>query len=191
MMKTLVLFLFVLASCNGISQKKGTPHDYRNNVIVSAAVYSKDSLEILSELYAKMKNHEASFTNPEFFDSTKLLIDSIMYDSSLDKIAVFVVAENPTFRNPHSDSKLPYYYNAYCYLGKRENIDGNNFELECLCRFSEINFNDSKTAAKALSEDLFTELATVLDEKKKPVFEYNLDDKRFWTSLTGWRRIFE
>jgi hypothetical protein len=48
-----------------------------------------------------------------------------------------------------------------------------------------------KSIYKAQKEDFFLELATVLDEKKEPVFKYNLNDKRFWDSPTGWRRMFD
>ncbi|MBZ5856416.1 hypothetical protein [Flavihumibacter profundi] len=191
MFRNIILFLFTLSSCNGNSQRLETPKEFINQVTIDNSVYSKDSVAILADMYSKMRNREASFTNPEYFDSTVLTIDTIMYDSSSNKIAVFVIAKNPTYRNPHSDSKLPYYYNANCYLGKRIEADSSIFELKCLCRFSEINFDDKETIVKALKEDFFLELATVLDEKKEPVFKYNLNDKRFWESPTGWRRMFE
>lgn len=191
MFRVFIFFLFCLMSCNINSQKKGTPKEFINNVIVDSLIYSKDSAVILADLYMKMKNHEASFTNPEYFDSTELIIDTIIYDPSLNKIAVFVVAKNPIYRNPHSDSKSPYYYNANCYLGKRNNVDSRLFELKCLCRFSEINFDDKETAVEGLKEDFFIALATVLNEKKQPVFRYNINDKRFWDSPTGWKRMFE
>jgi hypothetical protein len=167
-----------------------TPKEFINNVVVAAETYSKDSATILSDLYYKMKKHEASFANPEYFDSTMLFVDTIIYDSSLSKIAVFVVAKNPTYRNPHSQSKFPFYYNANCYLGKRLNLDTNELELKCLCRFSEINFDDRETVIKALKEDFFYRLAVVKDENKQPLFKYNLDDRRFWVSPTGWKRAF-
>jgi hypothetical protein len=191
MFRNIIIFIFALASCNGNSQQLETPEEFLNHVTIEPVTYSKDSTAIIADLYIKMKNHEASFANPEYFDSTVLMIDTIMYDFSLSKIAVFVVAKNPTYRNPHSDSKLPYYYNANCYLGKRINKDSGAFELKCLCRFTEINFDDSVTVVKALKEDFFLELATVLDESNQPVFKYNLNDKRFWESPTGWKRVFK
>lgn len=191
MFRVFIFFLFCLMSCNFKSQKKGTPKEFINNVIVDSLIYSKDSAKVLAELYMKMKNHEASFENPEYFDFTELIIDTLIYDITLNKIAVFVVAKNPTNRNPYSDSKLPYYYNANCYIGKRNFNDSSLFELECLCRFSEINFDDKETAVEGLKEDFFIELATVLDENKQPVFRYNINDKRFWDSPTGWKGMFE
>ena len=191
MFRNIFISLFTLASCNVNNQQIETPKEFLNNVIVDNVTYSKDSTAIITDLYVKLKNHEASFTNPEYFDSTILIIDTIMYDSSLNKIAVFVIAKNPTYRNPYSDSKLSYYYNANCYIGKRLDKGSSEFELKCLGRFSEINFHDSATVIKALKEDFFLELATVLDENKQPVFKYNLNDKRFWESSSGWKRIFK
>lgn len=149
-----------------------------------------DSIEIRRELCRLMKAHKGSFQNREYFDSTEIIVDSIMYDSTLQKIAVFVIAKNPTYRNPYSDSKLPFYYNANTYLGRRVHSTSNQFELKCLCRFSEVNFNDAKTVVAALKEDFFTELATVKNENDQPVFEYNLDDVRFCSSQKGWYKTF-
>jgi len=191
MSRNIIFLLFVLASCTGNSQHIETPPEFINHVLVDNGIYTKDSTAILADLYLKMRNHEASFVNSEYFDSTILTVDTIIYDYSLNKIAVFVVAKNAIDRNPHADSKSPFYYNANCYLGRRINENSNTFELKCLCRFSEINFYDHETIVKALKEDFFLELATVLDEKNLPVFKYNLNDKRFWESPTGWKRVFD
>ena len=155
------------------------------------AIYFRDSLAIATNLYQKIKNHEASFTNPEYYDSTILIIDTIIYATSLNKIAVFVISKNPTYRNPHSDSKLPYYYNSNCYLGKRIQVDSTIFELKQLGPFSMVNFDDKQEIRKAIRYSYFLELATVLDEKSQSVFNYNIDDRRFWDSPTGRKRMFE
>lgn len=191
MSRILIFFILSIAACNGSSQKIETPKEFINNVIIDSAIYLKDRVAILDSLYMKMKKHEATFTNPEYYDSTELTVDTIMYDSSLSKVAVFVVTKNPTHRNPYSQSKLPFYYHANCYLGKRKYTDSSIFELKPLGPFSLINFDDKKTVLKAISDYYFLELATVLDENSQPVFKYNLNDKRFWDSPTGWRRMFE
>ena len=67
-----------------------------NRVSIDKAMYLRDSTAIVANLYQKMKNHEGSFTNPEYFDSTVLIIDTIIYDLSLNKISTFVIAKNPT-----------------------------------------------------------------------------------------------
>lgn len=137
-----------------------------------------------------MKNHEASFQNPEYFDLTKLYLDTILYNSTLKKVALFVIAENPVKRNPHSDSKLPYYYNANCYLGKRLFIDSSIFELKTIGPVSIANFEDKATASQAIRESYYSELTTFLDSEGNPNYEYNVNDKRFWESSKGWKRVF-
>ena len=189
--RSIIFFLFALTSCKGNSQQLATPKAFLNVVKVDAVLYSKDSAAILADLYKKMKNREPFFQNPEYFDSTVLMIDTVMYDSSLNKIAVFIIARNPTYKNPRSDSKLPFYYNAGCFLGKRQYTDSSLFELKRLGPFSLANFDDTREIRQAIRDDYFLELATVLDEKGEPVFKYNLNDKRFWESPTGWRRMFE
>lgn len=189
MNKLLIPILLFSLSCNR-SGRVNTPKDFVNHITVMPSLYSRDSISILNSLYDKMKAHEASFQNPEYFDSTKLYLDTVLYDSTLNKIALFVIAENPVFRNPHSDSKLPYYYNANCYLGKRLFADSSIFDLKNIGPVSIINFDNRPTTSKAIRESYFSELTTFLDSESSPRFDYNVDDKRFWTSLKGWKRVF-
>lgn len=183
-----ILLLFFL-SCNR-SGRVNTPKDFVNNVVVKPSLYSRDSISILLNLYDKMKNHESSFQNPEYFDSTKLYLDTILYDSTFNKVALFVIAENPVHRNPYSDSKLPYYYNANCYLGKRLIADSSIFDLKNIGPVSIINFDDRATTSKAIRESYYSELTTFLDAEGIPNYDYNVNDKRFWESEKGWKRVF-
>ena len=182
------IFLFFF-SCNR-SGKVNTPKDFINHVTVRSSIYSKDSISILIDLYDKMKNHESSFQNPEYFDLTKLYLGTILYNSTLKKVAFFVIAENPVKRNPHSDSKLPCYYNANCYLGKRLFTGSSIFELKNIGPMSLANFEDKTTASQAVRESYYSELTTFLDSEGNPNYEYNVNDKRFWESPKGWKRVF-
>ena len=183
------LILITFISCNR-SGKINTPKEFVNNISINPSLYSKDSTAILLNLYAKMKNHEASFQNPEYFDSTQLYIDTVLYDNSFNKVALFVIAENPVHRNPYSDAKLPYYYNANCYLGKRIIAGSSIFDLKNIGPVSIINFDDKPTTSKAIRESYFSELITFLDANGVSRYEYNVNDKRFWESPKGWKRVF-
>jgi hypothetical protein len=189
MLKYSILLLLLFAACIR-SRKVETPKEFVNDVKVDPSLYSKDSISILENLYGKMRKHESSFQSPEYFDSTTLYLDTILYDSTRNKIALFVIAENPVRRNPHSDSKLPYYYNANCYLGKREYPNSSYFALKNIGPVSIINFDDKATANKAIRESYFSELTTFLDAEAKPHYDFNVNDKRFWTSAKGWSRAF-
>ena len=155
---------------------------------VSDSIYANDSTSILVSLYSKLEKHESSFYNKEYFDSTKLIIDKIFYDSSENKIAVFVLVENLTSRQKYPNLNYKVYYSAYCYLGKR--TSPNDFELKWFNTFYPINFNNKQGISKAIEQLYFTELATIIDDDNQPVFKYNLNDKRFWTG-PGWKKFFE
>jgi len=189
MNKFLILILLFFLSCKG-SGRTDTPEDFVNHVTVKPSLYSTDSISILLDLYQKMKNHEASFQNPEYFDSTKLYLDTILYDSTFNKVALFVIAENPVRRNPHSDSKLPYYYNGNCYLGKRLFANSSLFDWKNIGPVSIINFDDKITTSRAIRESYYSELTTFLDANGNPNYDYNVNDKRFWESPKGWKRVF-
>jgi hypothetical protein len=190
MNKLFIPFLFLFFhSCNR-GGNVDTPKEFVNNVTVNPSLYSKDSNSILIDLYNKMENHTASFQNPEYFDSTRLYLDTVIYDNTFNKIALFVISEIPVDRNPYSESNRPYYYNANCYLGKRIFADSSHFELKNIGPVSIINFDDRTTTSKAIRKSYYSELTTFLDGDGIPNYEYNVNDKRFWESLKGWKRVF-
>jgi hypothetical protein len=190
MNRYLLLILLLFIACNQIGRVY-TPQEYVNNVKVEYSLYSKDSVSIVNELYSTMRNHEGAFKNREYFDSTKLYLDRVFYDSSKNKIAFFVIAENPVERNPYSHSALPYYYNADCYLGKRLQNDSNRFQVANIGPAHIINFDDKESASQAIRDIYCSQLTTFLDVDGTPHYNFNVNDKRFWTSLKGWQRVFQ
>lgn len=166
-----------------------TPTEFKSYTIVDDSVYEMDRISTLRVLQKKLKNHQASFFSKEYFDSTRLLIDTIMYDSSRQKRAVFVLAENPTTRQsgPNNDHKI--YYNAYCYLFERKN-QADTFTAKWFNVFSSINFYEKKEIRESIRELYFHELSTIVGGDDKPVYIYNLDDKRFWNG-PGWAKVFD
>lgn len=189
MSKFLILLLIFFVYCN--TGRVKTSKEYINNEAVESSFYTKDSLGLYGQLFDSMINHTASFTNPEYFDSTQLIIDTILYDSTFEKVALFVIAKIPTYRNPYSDSKMPYYFNGACYLGKRLRTGSVDFNIKYLGPFRLVNFDNNETIRKALKDYYFLQLTTVLDEKGRSTFKYNLNDHRFWESETGWKRTFK
>jgi hypothetical protein len=188
MFRYIIFFLLSFASCTGNSQQVETSKEFINNITVDDSVYTKDSATIVAALYSKLQNHESSFYNKEYFDSTKLIIDKILYDSTKNKIAVFVLVENPMSRRKYPDLNYKVYYSSYCYLGKRTEAD--NFELKWFNTFYPINFNNKQEISDAIEQLYFTELATIVDGDDKPVYKYNLNDKRFWAG-PGWKKFFD
>lgn len=192
--KNIILFLIILAfvSCNLPLQRNKTPKEFTNTININPAAYEKDRASISADLKEKLKNHEESFTNSEYNRFVQLSIARILYDSSFSKIAVFVISKIPTENNEYSHSKIPFYYNGNCYLGKRTfQNDSSSFSLKCFCKFSEINFNTETEAITALEDDFFYNLTRLKDEKGNQVFKYNLNDVRFWDSSPGWKGVFQ
>lgn len=188
MFRYIIVCLLSFASCVGNSQQVQTPKEFINNTTVDNSVYMKDSAMIATALFLKLRNHEASFYNKEYFDSTKLIIDKILYDSTKKRIAVFVLVENPMNRREFPDLNYKVYYSSYCYLGKR--TETGDFELKWLNAFYPINFNNKQEISDAIKQLYFNELATIVDGNDTPVYEYNLNDKRFWTG-SGWNKFFD
>jgi hypothetical protein len=189
MYKLIFVLILLFSFCKGSDHEKKTPREFRSAVYPGDDIYQKDSAALVQILYEQLKNHKQAFTNSEYFESTIIIVDSILYDSSLNRIGVFVIAKNPTYRNEHSDSKQPFYFNASCYLGKRLFADSSVFKIIQLGPFSLSNFHNINQIKEAIRYSYFLELSTVQDADGKPFFDYNLDDKRFWDSETGWDAI--
>lgn len=188
MFRYIIFFLFTFTSCNGQPQQIATPTEFINTMAVSDSIYAQDSTIILAALYSKLQKHVSSFYDKEYFDSTKLIIDKIFYDSTKNKIAVFVLTENLMSRKKYPNLNYKIYYDAFCYLGKRTGVD--SFELKWLNTFYPINFINKKEISDAIKQLYFTELAAIIDGNDQPVYKYNLNDKRFWTG-PGWKKFFE
>jgi hypothetical protein len=161
---------FCCFSCDS-RLKKYTPAKYLNNTKINSGDYSQDSVLLVKELYVKLFNHEDFFSSTEYFDSTRLIIDSIVYSPDYKKMAVFVIIKNPTTRQLVPDEKHQWYYDATSYLGIRND---DSIKLKWLGpNFT--NSTNKEELSELIRDSYFTEFAT--DDPKYP---YNLNDIRFW-----------
>ena len=188
MFRYIIIFIFSFTSCTVNSEQVKTSKEFINTGTVDTSVYTKDCTAIIADLYNKMQKHQSSFYSKEYFDSTLLIIDKILYDSIKNKVAVFVLVENPTSRRKSPDLNYKIYYHAFCYLGKR--IISDAFELKWFSTLSLINFYDKEEISTAIERRYFTELSAIIDGDDQPVYKYNLNDKRFWAG-PGWKKFFD
>lgn len=179
----LITLSFSFCSCEGFRAKKYTPKAFLNNAIIKEESYSKDSTEILKQLRGFLLRHEDFFYSKTYFDSTQLIIDSIIYNPDFNKLAVFVITKNPTSRQLIPDEKHDWYYDATCYLGVRQNDTislswiGPNFS----------NSPDREELSRVIRDSYFTEFATK-DTVGAYTYKYNLNDIRFW-DCSIWKEI--
>ena len=65
--------IWILCSqCN--AEQTQQENGFLNKVLVHDSIYKKDSFELLHILKDLMKNHESSFYNKEYYDSTQIII---------------------------------------------------------------------------------------------------------------------
>jgi hypothetical protein len=167
-------------------KKTDTPKDYLSNTVIKKEDYIRDSVTLLIEFQKFLRNHQNSFYKKEYFDSTQLIIDTIMYSPDFNKVAVFVITKNPTFRQLTPNKDFSSYYDAYCYLGIRLN-DG--FNLKWLRRFYPINWYDRNEISNEIRDAYFNEFSVLKDINGLSQYKYNLNDKRFW-ECPVWKEYF-
>ena len=178
------IFCF-LYSCGQIRVKKYTPVEFINHVVVEREEYSNDSAAVISQLKKFLLKHVGFFGSKEYFDSTRIIVDSIIYSPDFKKLIVFVLTQNPTTRQRLPDKKHKWYYNETCFLGVKEN---DSVSLSWLGpNFS--NSSDRNELSDLARGAYFTEFATD-DTIKSGAYKYNLNDIRFWTSAI-WVKIAE
>src|SRR2546423_5118052 len=99
MFQTVMIVVCLLNyTCDNSKQKKATPIKFVSHVKVAKGEYTRDSVEIVKQLYSLLRERQDFFNNSAYFDSTKIIIDSILYSPGHNKFAVFVLMKNPTYR---------------------------------------------------------------------------------------------
>lgn len=168
----LIVALYLWACGNG---GKPTPVEFLNRTTNNTTNYTKDSVAIVGQLKGSIARHEGFFYSKEYFDSTQIIADTILYAPGFNKLAVFVMAKNPTYRQLAPDKDYEWYYNATCYLGIRQ---GDTLDL----KWEGPNFSNSynkNELSKMMRHSYFTEFAAK-DTSANARYKYNLDDIRFW-----------
>jgi hypothetical protein len=181
----LLITLTSIWSCH-FGKGNGTPKEFLNETNVDVAIYTKDKMTLNKQFENFLTTHDESFYSKEYFDSTMLIIDTILYSQDRNRTAVFVFTKNPTSRQPDPNKKDKWYYDGYCYLGKRQS---DTFDLRWLNRFNLTNFHHQQLAVNRLRELYFTEFSTWKNTDETYRYGVNLDDKRFWKCKV-WEEYF-
>lgn len=186
-----LLFVLIIAeSCQYVDKvkfMKKTPREFQSTTSVDKSLYYDDKKSILTQLKIFLVNHEKSFYKKEYFDSTILIIDSILYNPQQNKVAIFVLTKNPGKRKEYSTTNHEWFYDGYCYLGKRQ---ADTFDLKWLNRMYPINYYDQKEISTALRFSYFVEFAALKSEDGSYTYAGNLDDKRFWDCAI-WAELYK
>ncbi len=176
----LVVVIYYMTFIKGwyeFQRNTDTPKEFLNHTNISKDSYSRDSAEITNQLKRLLVKHEDFFYSKEYFEGTDILIDTIVYSPSSDKLAVLVITKNPTSKQLQPTKDKSFYYNGTTYIGVRE---ANTISLSWLGP----NFTNS-TDKSELSEDLreaFFRTFVSKDTTEKYAYRYNFNDTRFWTS---------
>lgn len=177
-----VFFSTVLLSCNDHESPRST---LLNNVEVSLSTYMEDSVKLLSLLRKNLVNKVPPFSSKEYFDSTILSVDTILYNLQMDKVAFFVIAKNPTKRLADPDTRYDYYYDSFCFLGRRLNLNS-EWNISWFSVFNIVTYYNLGECRNRIRYKYFQELAEIKDTLGAPYYKYNLNDKRFWEGV-AWK----
>jgi hypothetical protein len=166
-----------------MKQKRDTPKEFLSHAIIDELKYKSDSCEITKLLRVLLRNHEGFFYSKAYFDSTELIIDSVVYSPDLNRFAVLVITKNPTYRQLVPDKLNEWYYDATCYLGVRKN---DTMALYWIGP-SFTNSSNKESISSDIRESCFRSFVT---KDTNDVYSYNLNDNRFWSSSI-WKKIEE
>lgn len=178
-----ILFMVSFSACQGIRLKKYTPKEFLNHTLVNKSDYTKDSILLIKQFGIQLSKHEDFFNDTAYFDSTQLIIDSIIYSPDLKKMAAFIITKNPTYRQIMPDEKYEWYYEATLYLGVRQNDSislswpGPSFT----------NSYNKRELSHLIRDSYFTEFVTK-DSIGPHTYKYNLNDIRFW-NCSIWKEV--
>jgi len=165
---------------------KPTSGEFVSKVVTDSSSYLRDKRILSARLETLLNENGQSFYSKEYSRGAQVYIDTILYAPSHNQIALFAITKNPTSRQLQPNKHYQWYYDAYCYLGKR---DADTFDIRWLSTFSCINYYDSSKVSKRIRKKYFYEFAALKDVDSKPLYGVNLDDKRFWTNRI-WKKLF-
>jgi hypothetical protein len=180
------LLFFYFKYVNGwleLRKNTDTPKEFLSNVKTSEENYVNDSIEILGQLKGLLTRHEDFFYSKAYFDSTRLIIDTILYNPDFNKLAALVITKNPTYRQLMPDRDNAWYYDATCYLGVRRN---DTISLSWIGPVFTNSF-DEQSISNYIREACFR---TFVKKDTSNAYNYNLNDTRFWDSPI-WEKIEE
>ena len=164
-------------------KNRDTPERFLNHMVVSKKKYADDSTKIQKELRFFLINHQKTFYSKEYYDFTRIYIDSIFYSPDLNKIAVFVIAENPTSRREIPDERYKWHYNGFCYFGTRDKDS-----IDLISLGGGYGSYKKQKVIEALKENYFRLFATIKSSNGQYRYNYNLNDIRFWNGPI-WKEI--
>jgi hypothetical protein len=161
-----------------------TPKEFLNHTKIGKESYSKDSVRIVFKMEEFIKKHEESFYSKEYYDATKIRIDTILYSPDFKKLAVFVISKNPIYKQLMPNKEYKWYYDGSCYIGNRENDKININWIGPLYT----NYYDINSLSKIIREDFFKKHASDTDNNGNENI-YNLDDTRYWDKSLDWQNL--
>ena len=173
---TYILFLMFMQSCNGCRRQLPTPERYKSVVTVSASKYAYDSGRVMAQFISALHSRSGFFGNSSYTDSTEIFIDSILYGPDSAKMAVFFFIRNPTYKQLLPDTRSKWYFDATIYLAKQSSDSVRIYFLGP----SFTNSIDSVDLLKSLRYEMLNNFAE--KDSAGNMIEFNLNDKRFWTS---------
>lgn len=168
--KILLLFFWILIFTG--CKKFETPTEFEFENSFTKKEYTNDST-IFVELVEKQILQNSGPFYPDKYDlKSEVIIDTIIYSPINDRAAIFVLVKTSNSKLALTNDPNGYHYDARCFLA----ISKDHKWTINWFRVLNLNHYSSKDE---ISSDIrykyFDQLSTFND------FEYNVDDKRFWT----------
>ncbi len=163
---------------------KKTPKEYLNTTKVDKKKYSSDSTKIVMKAYQFVKEHKESLYSKNNYESTQIIVDTILYSPNFKKIATIIIAKNPTSRQLMPNKKYNWYYDGAYYIG---NIDKDSININWIGALY-TNYNDLGSISKIIRSDYFDKYSSTKDNNGNEKL-YNLDDIRYWDKSVDWKNL--
>ncbi len=186
MIKRIKIISLIIAISFSSCSKTSTPKEYLHQSRISFDEYKKD-VRILEELTLARLDSIRDYRNEKGVysaKSVKVIIDTIFYESSSNKIVYLCIKKikNKYATIQDSENKEGIEYDGECYIGKKD-ITNNTFIILKNLKYSTSTpgIDGYHYALKALRLMYFREM-NYIDKK------YNINDTRFWDSII-WQEI--
>jgi hypothetical protein len=185
MIKYIIFLAVCIISCFDVDQQTHITQNEHSNDSSSLIehTYSSDCLLIRKQLLNQLSNKISFFKGPRYSDSTKIIVDTILYGPNFNRMAAFVIAKNSTARQLVPNKDYAFFFDATCYLGFRE---ADTIGLYWIGPSFTSSYSQAEISKDIREECLYNFASN--DFSTPLSYEYNMSDGRFWTSKL-WEQV--
>lgn len=169
------VYFFYIYGWYTFRKNTDTSSAYESHVVAPRRLYLADKDRLGVEMGQLLARKEDFFDNSAYGSGTKIIIDTILYSPDFNRLAILLIAKNPTNHELMPDREGDWYYDGTSYLGSRSADSIILWQIGSTL----LDGKDQNSISDDLRRDAFR-LFISDDTTARYHYRFNMNDVRFW-----------